>query len=298
MQRRAPDLSAAPDRGQPRVLLDVPVSFDVGERRTHAPMVKAVVNGTPTQLILDTGSTDHVLTIALARAAGLKHVPTDPGTDHAGASVPTWRLGTVDATIGAQSLVLDNAVAIEGPAPFEGWGVGGFLSPQHLHPTAHTVIDLHNNRLIMVEGDANAVARWLAARLPDHVQLKLPRARQYLTIVVPAAIVPFGTVDTMLNTGGQHTEFAQTAVPSLRGPAPDVTGYGVSGVPVRGYEVRDRTLRVDGAKFKVATLLVRHDMDPPHGLVGMDLLAGTALMVSTDPTQPVVWMVPADTSSE
>ena len=148
-------------------LLDVPIRFDVGDMVTHAPMVDVVVNGTPTRLILDTGSTDHVLTIELARAAGLPHEPGEAGTDHAGESVDSWFVGDVALEIDGVAFALHDAVAITGPAPFEGWGVGGFLSPQHVHPTAQAVIDLADDRLSSLNGDDAAVEAWLRARSPE-----------------------------------------------------------------------------------------------------------------------------------
>ena len=72
----------------PRILLDVPITFDVGEQRTtHAPMVQATVHGTPTKLIVDTGSTDHILTIELAEELGLEAIPGEAVTDSTGAQV-------------------------------------------------------------------------------------------------------------------------------------------------------------------------------------------------------------------
>ena len=129
-----------------RILVDTPITFDVGDERTHAPMIDVVVGGVPTRLILDTGSTDHVLTIELAQAVGLAAEPGEPGTDHAGALVESWTLGEVDVRIGGHDVTLRDTVAITGPAPFEGWGVGGFLSPQHLDPTAFAVLDLVGDR--------------------------------------------------------------------------------------------------------------------------------------------------------
>jgi len=75
-------------------------------------MVRATVGGVATKVILDTGSSDQVFTREVA----------------------------VD--IAGQSFPLHDAVAIPGPPPFAGWGVGGFLSPQHLHPTAWVVLTL------------------------------------------------------------------------------------------------------------------------------------------------------------
>ena len=37
-----------------RILVDLPITFDVGDGRTHAPMIDVLVGGTTTRLILDT----------------------------------------------------------------------------------------------------------------------------------------------------------------------------------------------------------------------------------------------------
>jgi hypothetical protein len=275
------------------ILLDIPITFEAGAGRTHAPMVVARVSDVTTKLILDTGSTDHVLTIELAYAAGLTAEPGEPGTDHAGAEVPSWTLGTVPATIGDLGVTLHDAVAIAGPAPFEAWGVGGFLSPQRVHPTAHAVVDLVDDRFILLDGAVAAARAWLMARSPNLVTLTLPRAATEQTPVVDAAIEPFPAVPTMLNTGGRGTEFATAAVPGLHGTAPDRLGLGVGGSAVPGSEVAGRTLRVGDARLPIPKLLVRNEIDSMLGLIGMDVLRGTVLMVSADPARGVLWLVPA-----
>ncbi len=275
-------------------LLDVPIRFDVGDSVTHAPMVDVLVAGRTTRLILDTGSTDHVLTLELVRAAGLRHEPGEPGTDHAGASVESWFVGDVAIAIDDVGFELRDAVAITGPAPFAGWGVGGFLSPQHLHPTAHVVIDLDADRLILVDGPDDAVDSWLRARRPDLLFLGLERVSDEATPVVSASIEPFAPVPTMLNTGGRGTEFAIAAVPGLVGIVHGDTGKGVGGAPVVGTLVEDRILRVGDVRLPVRRLLIRDEIDTMLGLVGMDVLRGTVLVVSADRSRPVRWQVPAD----
>ncbi|MFL5669603.1 MAG: aspartyl protease family protein [Chloroflexota bacterium] len=276
---------------QPTVLLDVPIRFDVGDTVTHAPMIDVIVGGQPTRLILDTGSTDHVLTIDLVRAAGLQHAPGEPGTDHAGASVDSWFVGEAPAAIEDMSLTLHDVVAITGPAPFGGWGVGGFLSPQHLRATAWTVLDLRADRLVLLEGDDADILEWLRKRTPDLAVLQLPRDVSEATPVVQAAIEPFAAVATMLNTGGRGTEFAASAVPGLVGAPELEPGKGVGGSSVLGEVVELQMLLVGGARFAVPRLLVRETIDTMHGLVGMDLLHGTVLVVSADRTRPLFWMV-------
>ena len=277
-----------------RILVDTPISFDVGDERTHAPMIDAVVGALPTRLILDTGSTDHVLTIELARAVGLAAEPSEPGTDHAGASVESWMLGEVTARLGDLDVTLRDTVAIAGPAPFEGWGVGGFLSPQHLDPAAFAVLDLAGDRfqLIDADGDERAVSDDLARRYPDFDVLTLVRSPAEATPVVLAAIEPFSPVPTMLNTGGRGTEFASDAAPGLVGIAPDRIGHGVGGTEVLGSLVADRTLRVGTARFHVPGLLVRDTVGSMQGLIGMDVLRRTILVVSAAQDRHVTWLVP------
>ena len=182
-------------------------------------MVDVRIGDTITKLILDTGSTDHVFTIELARAARLEADPGEPGTDHAGDPVPSWSIGEVQIRIGDLDLELRDVVAIEGPAPFAGWGVGGFLSPQHLHPTALVVMDLADDRLIVVDGDGSAVASWLESRSPSLARLSLERLTDHPEIVVLGAVDPFADGPTMLNTGGRGTEFRPPRSPDSAAPA-------------------------------------------------------------------------------
>ena len=125
----------------------------------HSPMIHATVGGIGTRLILDTGSTDHVLTKELIDRVGMDTEPAEDGTDHAGAAVPSWSIGALEVRIAEQPFALRDVVAIAGPPPFAAWGVGGFLSPQHLHPTARVLIDLLNDRLVVVESSERMSTR-------------------------------------------------------------------------------------------------------------------------------------------
>lgn len=274
------------------ILFETPITFHVTDRDVFCPMVEVSIRGKMTKLILDTGSTDHVLTIEMANKVGLKSEPAEPGTDHAGEPVPSWSLGEVAIQMEGKELLLRKAQAIKGPAPFEGWGVGGFLSPQNLHASAFTVIDLVGNRLFLVDGNSHELAAWLKARYPTLHMLKLKRSPGK-TALVRASIEPFAAVVTMLNTGGRQTEFARSSVPTLRGANPDTLGAGVSGTQVTGEEVKGQMLRVGDARLPVPALLVRGTMKPPFGLVGMDCLRGTVLAISASANEPAYWLVPA-----
>ena len=159
-----------------------------------------------------------------------------------------------------------------------------------MHPGAWIVIDLVADELILATADSPRMATWLKARHPSMDLLSLERVAGE-TVAVPAAIEPFGTVVTMLNTGSSGTEFDVAAVPGLLGAPSEPSGFGLSGSGIDGEEVSGQSLRLGGRLFRLSVLLIREEMPPPPGLVGMDVLAGTVLAVAASPHEPVLWLV-------
>jgi len=106
------------------------ITFATAEGTTHAPLVEAVVNGVRTRLVLDTGATDHLLTLAVCEAANLATEPGEPGTDSTGSSVPSWQARDVMVAIGAMDLALPEVIAIETPPPFLRAGIVNYLSTE------------------------------------------------------------------------------------------------------------------------------------------------------------------------
>jgi len=277
----------------PSILLRTPITFEVPGRAVHAPMVDASVNGVATKLILDTGCTDHILTMELVARAGLPAEPGEEGTDAAGASVESWSVGSLPVTVGDHTLPLDNIVAFHGPEPFEGWGIGGFLSPQHLHPTANIILDLAGDELAIIEGEPVEVGTVLIGHHPELRPLWLDREPGDTTVQIRAAIERYAPVVTMLDSGGKATEFADTVVPGLGTATLEAGGRGVSGTRVHGSVVSDQVLRVGDATLPLPRLFVRPSSSAAApGLVGMDLLRGTVLMVGADLDRRVLWLVP------
>lgn len=226
----------------------------------------------------------------MVERAGLEAVPTDPGTDHAGASTPSWAVGEVVIQIGGLQLRVSDVVAIDGPSQFDDWGLGGFLSPQHLHPSAWVVIDLVSDQMGLVEGDTAEISEWLGESFLDLKSLSLVRESPELPIV-RAAIQPFPPVATMLNTATENTEVARSVVPGLRGSAYRTHGRGVSGSGVEAQELIDQILEVGGVHFEVPLLLLRDRMPDPPAMIGMDLLAGSVLAIGPTAAEPILWLV-------
>jgi hypothetical protein len=264
-----------------------PITFDTADgNTTHAPLVVARLGGLELRFVLDTGSEVHIVTKELADELGLAVEPGEDGTDHSGATMPSWTVEDLPLELGGVELTLRGVVSIPAPKPFPGLGIGGILSPQHLHPSAQAVVDLVSDELLLVDGAD-------PERAPGLRTLVLERDAGFTSVVVPAAIRPFPEIPTLLNTGGRHTEFSVSAVPGLAADAMERIGGGVSGADVLAAKVGEATLVVGGEDVRVPELAVRGSMHDPQGMVGMDVLRGTILTVATDLSRPVVWRLPA-----
>lgn len=279
------------------IVTSLPIAFRAADGSpVHAPLIVAEIAGEPTRLVLDTGSEVHLLTRELSERIGLVLAAGEQGTDHAGNTMPSWSAGTVPMRMGGTELALRDTVVIPAPAPFVSGGIGGILSPQHLHPSLLAVIDLADDELLLADGEDASVEAWAAARHPELTTLSLEPADDSPVVVISAAIRPFAPMPVLVNTGGRHTEFDAVAVPGLVASAAERLGGGVSGADVMGGFVASQTLVVGGIDLPVARLAIREGMEPPHGMVGMDVLRGTVLICGADRARPVVWQVPAPRS--
>lgn len=273
------------------ILVRVPIRFDAADRTTHAPLVVGSVGGVETLLVLDTGADVHILTKELVDRLGLDVEDGEEGIDHSGATMPSWSVADARLELVDAELTLRDVVSIPAPAPFASGGIGGGLSPQHLHPTAVTVVDLAVGELLLVEGDDDEVEAWLVERTPSLTTLSLERDATFTTVVVPAAVRPFAEIPMLLNTGGKRTEFSSAAVPGLGDGRAKRLGGGVSGADVVGASAGAQTLVVAGHEVPIAELAVRESMPDPQGMVGMDVLRGTVLACAADPAGRVVWQL-------
>ena len=258
---------------------------------------RSAVGGAVTRLVLDTGSDTHLLTRELADRTGLDLVEGEEGVDHAGNRMASWSAGTVPMRLAEADLELRDTVVIPAPAPFAAGGIGGILSPQHLHPDAWTVIDLVDNELLLVEADVASLGAWTSGRHPELTLLALDQADDSGVVVIRAAIRPFAEMAVLVNTGGRHTEFDTVAVPGLVASAAERIGGGVSGADVIGGFATDQTLVVGGVELAVPRLAIREGMEPPHGMVGMDVIPGSVVICAADRSRPVLWQVPVRPSS-
>jgi hypothetical protein len=253
---------------------------------THAPLALVSVGGLPAaRFVLDTGSDVHLFNEDLADELGLDKEPGEEGTDHSGATMPSWTVGDVQATLDGLAVSLREVVAIPAPPPFPGFGIRGILSPHILHPTAYAVIDTAAGELLLVDGSDAEVADFLRARSPDMelVELRRETGQQ---VVVRAAIEGFAEVRALIDTGGKKTEFAMAAVPGLLAGKSERLGGGVSGAEYHGGFVGPQTLVIGGARLTVPDLAVRDQVHDVDGIISMDVLRGTVVAAAADVERP------------
>jgi Aspartyl protease len=273
--------------------IDVPLTYAIPDGETHAPMVETTVADVATRLIVDTGASDHVLTTELVERTSVRMVPGEDGTDAAGNRLRSWLVGRLDVSIGSNDLALENVQATAGPPPFAAWGIGGFLSPQNLHPSAAIVLDLASGRLAVDDDAPDRVAERLIAAHSRLEPVWLERIPGDATILVRIALDAREPVVTLLDSGARSTSFSASAVPGLIAAGADTSGSALGGEAMTAPVVLGQSLRVGPARLPVDRLFV-----PPvlpgeiDGLVGMDVLRGTVLLLWADPGRPVLWLVP------
>jgi hypothetical protein len=257
-------------------------------------LLRAAVNGVPARLALDTGSEVHLLTNEFADALSVERVPGEEGTDHAGEQMASWTVAEVTLALSGAIVELEGVATIPAPPAFQRGGIDGIISPQLLKAGSWTVIDLIADELWLVTG-AEPVRRLLAERRAGMTLLELSREPGYDSLVVSGHLPPNEPLPVMLNTGGRDTEFARWLVldrSDARGAPTTRLGGGVSGADVMGARIGPRTLLIGSRPVSVSNLAVRDAMQPPYGLIGMDVLRGTVVACSADPAEPVLWLVP------
>jgi len=283
-----------------RILVDAPISYSVPEdgteRKIHTPMVRARVGNVETLLILDTGATDPIFTVAFADAIGVAYQQTGDGTDHADASVATFA-GTspLNLFIGDYQYTVSSPLFIEGPPPFEGWGVGGFLSPQLLHDHAWIEMDLQDNRLRIIRGSEPAVTQAVRSQHPElHGSGPLSRLREEgdaaRLAIVEARLDNRDRIRVMFNTGGRHTELAPSTQPEPAAEGQVATGRGVSGEAVMGtHSTRSTVLQLGPTEVPLEAFVVREQGPAYEGQLGIDVLLGTVLLLRADSSTNAYW---------
>ena len=275
------------------------MTHDVRGATLHCPTVDAVVGGVETKLIVDTGATDHVLTLDVVDRAGLARTPGPSGTDAAGTDVESWEVDRPPILLGGAALPEATVPAIEGPSPFASWGVGGFLSPQRLAEEV-VVVDF-SRKTLEVRDTTAAVEQERISREHPGAIVVVGKRHASGTIGIEIEVPAGGRVTALFDSGAASTAVVTTAVPG----AEVARTFSVGGTAIEAETLPMATLVAGAATFSL-NLSVVSEMPVPDGssidevpsaAVGMDLLRETMLVIPGRDVGSVLWVVPADHSA-
>lgn len=277
------------------VVLEAPITYEVSGGRVHSPLVTGRVGDEPTLFVLDTGASDHVLSVDLTEKVGLALSPAEPGTDVSGASVESWTVGNVETEIGGTRVELQKCFAIAGPEVFRSWGIGGILSPQALYPSGWVILDLDSDLLRVLRGREGSGWEDVRGSHEGRPCLELTRSAGILT--APVALEPHATVSGILDSGAPDTEFSRLAARGVAGLESD-SGAGVGGVRVTAGRLGPATIAIGETRIPVSSLSCRESIPAPEGLepapralLGMDLMRGTVVVLAPGSDGRAWWLL-------
>ncbi len=138
-----------------------PIYFEtLAGRPFPYPLVHVTIAGKPSVMILDSGSTDIVLSRSVVNRLGLTVSSNHgKGTDAAGRGVSVAELSVPDIAIAGWGQLTHVRVLVTPlPKAFDTLGIAGVLSPQRLaEPGDSTVVDFSSNQVTVLP-DAQALA--------------------------------------------------------------------------------------------------------------------------------------------
>ncbi len=249
------------------------------------PVVEAGFNGQTARLVLDTGSTQTVLTQAAVARMGLPRDPTSLYAQQAvgggqtveGALVHTLQLGGVT--------LADQRIAVL-PFPLRGWGDAPPEGLLGLEALAHFELDLdlpHGRLTLYRDRDCpSGGPNWP----PGYVTLPRPPGRlAEALILVPVLLdgrLVAGTLDSGASTFLLDTATAVTlgVTPAMLARDPGVTGRGVTSTNMAVRLHRFAALRIGNDIMANPVLAVGDTGGASHLLVGADWLRRNRVWIS------------------
>lgn len=196
--------------------------------------------------------------------------------------------------------MLEDVVAIDGPSPFRAWGVGGFLSPQALATATTALLDLDTNTLEFFDLEPAELLADLVRRFDG---CNLVRGVRHSAGTLGVEVVVIGAsrpATAIFDTGAAGTDVAADIFPGVITGIEQEGGRGVGGSSISARSLRMQQLEVGDARLLLPVLSVRDEIpspldaglgEVPEALIGMDLLRGTALVVTPGDPGEVWWFV-------
>lgn len=257
------------------------VQHTVQGRVLPLPLVRVKIGSASTLMLIDSGSTHHVLTTAFATSHGLDvSARVEQGRDHSGGQLSLQNMGEVEVEVDGISLQLKDTLVMQGPAAFESLGIGGILSPQHMSERGVVVLDFVRGvgTLYPEVADGDEIMR------THHASFEEAASAPFKGMYVVVALDTHAPLIAYLDTGGTTSEFLASMM------AVDVGAHHEGGVAmserlIAGKKVPGRRIHIAGAIHENVTVLAVDEhaffkKDPrAEALVGMDVLRHCVVML-------------------
>lgn len=278
--RKGEEESARESETDVEKVAEVPLSFEVSGQRLPVPLVSVAIEGREVPMIVDSGSTHHVLLRSFTERVDLEPRGSgETGTDSAGESVRVRPLQPVTLALGEYESTFENVLATEGPPPLRKLGVSGFLAPHRLVDRGYVVVDFPEKQLTAYRGTAGAIR---ARRLENQTGwTEIGRRSDDGRFVVELALDDRDAVPAALDTGGSNTEFevgyAADSVESSSGDDSSADGcegsVSVGGTCVESRKLPGSRVRFAGGSFEPVEARLRETIgsDEVRARLGMDV---------------------------
>jgi hypothetical protein len=166
------------------------------------------LNGQRFPLLVDTGSSAHVLSPQILKKLGFAlKAPVKGSTPYGPAKLA--ELGDLQVKIGGLKIPLSDCLAEteSSPGGLESDGIYGLLSPPKLAVGALVVLDLREPALIVVRPAPKNIPLWLKQKFPQSSFDEVPRLNEkagYQEIILVKSEI-FGDLQMFLDTGATTT---------------------------------------------------------------------------------------------
>lgn len=257
------------------------IDADVDETN---PRINVKVNGTSAEMLLDTGSSHHVLTRPFAQANGIVASEERSGLLRA----RQFRLKA-----GRADFVIDDAIVLSPPFDEEGWG--GILSPQSLLPAATVVLDFRNRVFYLLRGTRASTDSWLAEKYDSLRRTTLAReGTEINAVLVRGGQCGRAPVLLDIDSGIGRSRLSRK---QLRGTALHPGGKSIDALGnvtltevARGQSVCFGDLRFDSVDLVAITETPSSESaaDAISGSIGMDILRQTVLVIPPVPSKEIL----------
>lgn len=283
-------LPTGPGAPRPVVAVDldvkrIPLPRDPTQKDVK-PLVEASINGVQALMVVDTGSSQHILTKSFVKRAQLD-------------LAEGYHAGHIDIALAGSTIKAEGFVVTDAIAEFDSEGWGGVLSPQRLIKDGYTVIDFPGRRLLAFDpqGRSGAFA-YVARRYPDASLLEFRwNGAEFFTFLIPGRVRGSSEVTVLdVDSGTSESLVPPRALPDGTALQDGARFKSIDGQVTTTKQTGPLTILLDALEIDLAAVRVATRAgelpsgDRWEGSLGMDALESMVLLIPPN-TERRFWIL-------